>query len=307
MMNHPVIGLALGGGGIRGAAHIGVLQELESSGIPINLIAGTSAGSIISALYACGLSPNEIEEISLDLKSTTLIDPNVNIISAAAMFLKVVFDFVNLPTPWGALIPKGFIKGEKLGNFMKHHTKGCYFDKTIIPLSIIAADIYSGREIVFTNPREVTMLSRKYKRSSIYIADEPIWKAVRASSAIPGIFEAQRIKDMDLVDGGIKNNVPADILKVMGADYVISVDLEFSSQNPDKLDNLLEIMIQTTDIMGQTLTDLKLKLYGDFIIKPGIQNMKLTDINKIPECIKAGRIATQKIIPQIVQEIYKRR
>jgi NTE family protein len=301
MGKQPIVGLALGGGGLRGAAHIGILQELESAGIPIHMVAGTSAGSVIAAMYATGMSPQEMEKVALSLKPSAILDPNISLLSASLMFLKVIFDLINLPTPWGSFIPKGFIKGQRLSEFIERKTRGKGFEQTDIPLAIIAVDIYTGKEIVFASQRNHSLLSRNYKRNCVYITDEPIWKAARASSAIPGIFEAQKVKDMDLVDGAIKNNVPADILKVLGADYVIAVDLEFSSQNPDKMDNLLEIMLQTTDIMGQTLTDLKLKLYGDFIIRPGIQDMKLTDVNKIPQCIKAGRQAAKRLVPEIMR------
>ncbi|NLG32126.1 MAG: patatin, partial [Syntrophomonadaceae bacterium] len=136
------LGVALGGGGLKGLAHIGVLQVLQEHKIPIHMISGTSAGSIIAALYASGMSPYQMEKIALDVKIQDYIDPNL---SGLVKFGLSLF-FPKYPSNFS-----GLIKGDKIEKMINRLTKGKSLKELRMPLAIIACDIDTGKEVIFTN------------------------------------------------------------------------------------------------------------------------------------------------------------
>jgi len=173
------IGLALGGGFARGFAHIGVLKELKKNNIPIHYIAGTSAGAIIGAAYACGFEPEEIEGMALSIDYLGL------------------FDFT---------VPdQGLILSTNIEKFLGYFTKDKNFNQTRIPLSIVATNLDTGGRVVFNKGNIV--------------------EAVMASISVPGVFPPVRKGKYRYVDGGVTDPVPVDLVKEMGADIIIGVDL----------------------------------------------------------------------------------
>jgi NTE family protein len=175
------IGLALGGGSIRGVAHVGVLKALEKHGIKPAYLTGNSAGAIVAALYASGLSIEEVEQIALKLD-----------------WLHLVF-----PTKSGL----GLFSGKRLEDILKKNLPVETFGESRIPLKIVAADLLSGKEYVFEKP------------------NESIAFAVRASSAIPGIFAPVNYKKMLLVDGCLLNNLPVSLLDDFNPAMKIAVNV----------------------------------------------------------------------------------
>lgn len=283
---------------MRGAAHVGVLKALESEGIPVDYIAGTSAGSIVAALYACGYNARDLEHMTTNLKPSDVFDSVFSLRRLAVMAMKVVLDFLNIRSDCIPNPPMGLIKGKRLEEWIYRMTGGKTFNDTDIPLAIIAVDIDTGREVVFGSESTIATLGRHYPMAFM-AEDEPISLAVRASSAIPVVFLPRRYAGMNLVDGAVLNNVPAGALKAWGADIVIAVDLEFANQRGTIIDNVVEVIIQTIDIMGQEITNLKLKKYADIVIRPGIYDAGLTDFHRIPELIAGGERATLEVMPQI--------
>ena len=190
------LGLALGGGGLKGLAHIGVLQVLEENSIPISAISGTSAGSIVAALYASGLSPWRMQELAMQLEVKDYID--YDIIAFAKFF-------------WALLLPgvkaslDGLIKGDKLEKLLYKWTRGKTLAQSRIPISIIACDIDSGQEIIFTNQNmEVT-------GPRLVIKEALLSEAVRSSTSIPATFVPLQFRGMQMVDGGVKEMVPVEV------------------------------------------------------------------------------------------------
>mgnify|MGYP003603227421 CR=1 FL=1 len=185
MSNHRLIGLALGGGGARGLAHIGILKALDRADIPINVVAGTSMGGIVGALYAAGMSPNEIEaSIQASIGSITdllaLVDLRIS--------------------------RNGLLKGNRVydlvaGQLGPQRT----FASLRRPFAVVAVDTVTGREVVLDQG---------------WVAD-----AVRATMSVPGIFAPVEMGAYRLVDGGLLNNVPVDVTRQLGADFVIAVDV----------------------------------------------------------------------------------
>jgi len=184
----PKVGLALGGGGARGLAHIGVLKALEEESIPIDMIAGTSAGAIVGACYAKERNASILEEIVLGIdwrKMARLVDPNL------------------------LLLGKGFVHGDKVKEFCKSIIGDTKFEDLEIPLAVVAADAQTTEEIV--------------------IDKGSVLEAVRASISLPVILTPVKRGTRFLIDGGIVNPVPVNVVRNMGAEVVIAVNVEPSS------------------------------------------------------------------------------
>jgi len=178
------IGLALGSGAARGFAHIGVIKVLEANRIPISMVAGTSMGALIGALYAAGLSGDELEEIAC----------NVDFKTVAKLFM---------PTP----SLSGLISGNRIAELLESLVGDVNIKSLKIPLAVVAVDIESAEEVVIT--------------------EGSLIEAVRASISIPGIFTAANYQDRFLVDGGLLNPVPVDVVRDMGANFVIAVNVPY--------------------------------------------------------------------------------
>lgn len=284
-------GLALSGGSLRGAAHIGVLQVMTEHGIYPDYIAGSSIGSLIGALYATGCDFSGSTR-NLEVKGYhDILDWNFNICSLFSIGLKILF----LPGIT-KFLPKGLIKGNGIEYILTKVFGENGFDKCRIPLYITATDINTGELVVFTSSK---YKHKKMGNNTVIYTDVSLPEAIRASISIPGIFVPKKIKSRTLVDGGVKNNVPVDILFYQGADVIAAVDLGFASQKDDQIDSIIEVLLQTSDIMGQELSDMRTSRYADLVIRPGITDMKLTDFHKIPHCIKKGREAGLQAVPEL--------
>jgi NTE family protein len=175
----PRVGLALGGGAARGFAHIGVIKVLEAQGIVPDLIAGTSAGSVVGALYAAGLDGFELQKVGMELDEATLAD-------------------------W-SFPSRGLFKGEALQDFVNRQVRQKPLERLGKPFAAVATDLKSGEMVAFRTGNT--------------------GMAVRASSAVPGIFKPVAIREREYVDGGLTSPVPVRAVKAMGADFVIAVDV----------------------------------------------------------------------------------
>lgn len=258
-MARPTIGLALGSGGLRGLAHIGALQVLEKAKIPINLIAGCSIGGLIGALYASGLDSGTILKLAKSLKRRHWLD------------------FV---------VPKmGLIAGDRTLATLRLLTKRKQFSELSIPLAVVATDLKSGREVVFTEG-EVAV-------------------AVRASISVPGIFVPYRYGETLLVDGAVLNPTPVDIAHRMGADIIIAVDLlpVNGEVNPT---NIFDVLVQTIDIVERQLIK-QHEPYCDILVKPAVGHISPSSFDAIDECIALGSAAMEAALPEISRRLADRR
>lgn len=293
------MGLALGGGGLRGTAHIGVLKTLLAAGIVPDVLAGTSAGSIVAGLFAAGYKPEAIERFLLSVSPRDIWDPALG---RGFLLLLGLTGFLPLDITFGPRriprLPLGLLKGEKLERLLLRVTGGKNFDQLNRPLAVVATDLNSGDEVVFCSGRDEKLLA-PHLSGRVFLTGQRLGVALRASTAVPGIFFPKEVHRRQLVDGGLKNNVPANILKVWGARVVIAVDLEFASQPDDRIGSFLEVLIQTADIMGQTITELQLEHSADYVLRPRIYQVGLLDLAKIPECIERGARTTRAALPEI--------
>jgi NTE family protein len=285
--SRPRIGLVLSGGGARGAAHVGVLKVLEENRIPVDLIVGTSMGSIVGGLYASGLSPEIMEAKLNEIDWEDLFSdrpPRENI-----SFRRKEDDRLNLfPLEIGVktkgfVFPSGFIAGQKLGFVLRSmllHTTGIErFDDLPIPYRAVAADIATGETVVLDHG--------------------DLARAIRASMSVPGVFATVRIDGKTLVDGGIARNLPVDVAKALGVDRIIAVDIS------TPLEKLEGKEVSVFGVLGQTLSLLtaanvqeQIKLLGkqDLLITPDLKDIQTSDFAKVDQAIKQGEVVARKSV-----------
>ena len=288
--NRRKIGVALSGGGIRGTAHIGVLKVLVENNIPIDLISGTSAGAIVASMYACGYTPQEMETMMQKLKMNEFIDLNVTVSDLFKHGMKWLY---NGMFRFWSVLPTGLIKGDKIENFFYSLWQDRTVRDTDIPLAITAVDLNSADTIFFTSP---VFNSRAILNARFY-HNTSLTDAVRASISIPGIFFPKKYRSMTLVDGAVKNNLPTDILRHMGADVVIGVDLGYDGQANYDIKTVGEILIQCIEIMSREVTLLKSEQYADIIIRPNTFDISIKDMKQALLCIGRGeQAAREKLI-----------
>ena len=279
------LGLVLSGGGVRGVAHIGVLKALHEANIKPAMVSGTSAGSIVAGLYAYGYSPEEIKICAKEITARYFDIDYPGILSSLVNLF-----FHGTPTI------SGLIKGDHLEYLFNKLTKGAYLKNAKIPVAITAVDINNAHIVTFCSHPLRTLLNNDY----VYLYNYRFSEAIRASIAIPGIFKPKIINNMRLVDGGIRDNLPVDIIRLMGAKKVIAVNLGYSGTPVPGVDNIIEIALQSIDLMIYQITRPSLAT-ADIIISPEIENVNYKDLSKIDYIVNCGYNATQEAMPMIKQ------
>jgi len=254
-MRPPRVALALGGGAARGFAHIGVIEVLEENGIHPDIVTGTSAGSLVAAMYASGHTGKELESIAINMDESALTD-------------------------W-SFPGRGLIRGEALARYVREQVGNRTFDQLKMPLGIVATDLDSGKPILF-------------RRGDV-------GTAVRASSAVPAVFDPVRIGTHEYVDGGLTSPVPVRAARDMGADVIIAVDI---SQLPDGGDtsNALHMLLQTFSIMSRSINELELK-EAEIALHPKLVGVAGTDFTVRKKNIEAGREAALAMLPLIKAKV----
>ena len=245
------IAVVLGAGAVKGFAHIGVLKILESQKIPIHMVVGTSVGSLVGSLYAYGYDAYNLQMIAYALERDDLID-------------------ITLPD-------NGFVKGEKLENYVNRMVKGTPIEKFRIPFHAVATNIQTGEEMVFGTGNA--------------------GMAVRASCSIPGIFKPARISGKTYADGGIVSPLAVDVARRYGADVVIAVDI---STGPVATipQGTVETILQSVDIMYAKIAALQIPR-ADVVIKPCVSHIGSTDFTRKHEAILEGEKPALAAMPAI--------
>jgi len=255
----PKIALVLGGGAARGFAHVGVIRALEQEKIPIDLIVGTSVGSLIGAIYASDANSFELEWTAFTLEKDD------------------VFDYGLM----SAFTGMGLAKGDKLEEFVKKKIATANIENLKLPFAAVATDLNRGKRVVLD-------------RGSVA-------RAVRASSAIPGVFNPVDYQGKLLVDGGVMDNIPIAVAREKGAELVIAVDISENVTNFN-LTNLVDVMIQSVNIMFNENVGYR-KKDADVLITPAVGNVGMLDFTRKKQCMQAGIEATQRAMPEIRKKI----
>lgn len=277
-VDRPRIGVVLGGGGARGAAHIGVLRELERLRVPVDAIAGTSMGAIVGGLYAAGMTPQEIEELvaNLDWAEVFQDAPRREDLSYRRKQDDVDFpvDF-ELGLNRGRLqLPKGLIQGQKLSPLLRELTLEVAhisdFDELPTPFRAVASDIETGEPVV--------------------LAEGDLTLAIRASMSAPGFFAPVVVEDRMLVDGGLVGNLPIETIKDMGVDVIIAVDVAFPLYSREELDSAVGITGQVLTILINKETERQIAALGekDILIRPKLGDFGSTNFAQIMDAVQPG-------------------
>jgi len=242
------LGLALGSGGARGAAHVGFLQALEENGIKPDYLSGSSMGTLVAACYAKGMKLAQMQEILFELKGRDLFDIDI------------------LP-----LTKLGLLRSQKVRTLVEQYLEGATFENLKVPFQCVSVDILSGKAVI--------------------LKDGNLVDSVLASCAIPSIFRPIQMNGMMLVDGGIANRVPVSVVKDMGADIVIGVDVLGTLQQIDELRNIFSVLLRTIDVMDYTNTEKRHREEKDIIdlwIEPDMGNISQYSIKSIEKALEAG-------------------
>lgn len=279
----PVIGLALSGGGARGGAHLGVLKVLEEMRVPVDVIVGTSAGSIVGAAYASGLPVEAIEE-------------EMQAINTAELFR----DVVRLDQPYrhkqddrnnyigpeigvhanGVLLPKGAVSGVSLEAKLRRLTRLAQttnFDQLPVRFRAVATDVTTSQMVVISHGSLST--------------------AIRASMAVPAAVNPVEIDGRLLVDGGVSRNLPVDVARSLGADIVIAVNIGTPLLKREEITSLVSVSEQ----MLRILTDANVQrsvaelTARDILVSPELGTLGSADFNRLPEAVQAGEVAARAL------------
>jgi NTE family protein len=251
----PKIGLALGGGAARGFAHIGVIQVLEEAGIKPDLVVGTSAGSLVAALYASGRSGAELASLAQSMDEGAITD-------------------------W-SFPGRGLIRGEALARYVREQTGQRSIEQMRLPLGVVATDLDSGAPMLFRRGDTGT--------------------AVRASSAVPAVFQPVKVGDREYVDGGLVSPVPVRFAREMGAELVLAVDI---SSPPDgaPTGDAFRMLLQTFAIMGRSINHFELAS-ADVVLRPRLAGVGSANFAARARAIAAGRQAMQAALPELRSRI----
>lgn len=285
----PRIGLALSGGGARGAAHIGVLKVLEDLRVPVHCIAGTSMGSIVGGAYASGLTPKEMEKLIVGTDWGEVFTDRPP--RAEISIRRKADDFKNLYAPEfgvtdkGVTVPKGVIAGVSVESFLREVTQSAAqitdFSLLPIPFRAVAADIATGEEVV--------------------MSEGSLAEALRASMSLPGVVPPVERNGRLLVDGGIANNLPIDVVRNLCADIVIAVDIGTPPMKREDIGSALSVAGQLINLLGQyTVNQQKRSLkQGDVLISPELGDIASTSFERQAEAIAIGEAAARAMTEQL--------
>jgi len=255
----PHIGLALGGGAARGFAHVGVIQALEEAGIYPELVAGTSAGSLVASLYASGKNSVQLKKIADSMEEAEITDWMIPILN------------------------RGALRGEALARYVNTQVGGQVIENMKMPLGIVATDLQSGEAMLFRRGSTGT--------------------AVRASSAVPGVFQPVKVGSREYVDGGLVSPVPVKQAREMGANFVIAVDISTDPEGNPAGDTF-QILMQTFNIMGKSINAYGLK-EANLVVRPPLTGVKSADFTSRRRSIEAGYSAMQKLVPRLREMLFQ--
>jgi NTE family protein len=255
-MTRPSIGVALSGGAARGIAHVGVLKAFRENNIPIDYIAGTSAGSLVGAAVASGMSIEDIEKLSKELRWRRIGRPTISRL--------------------------GFQSNKLLEDFVRARLPITRFEDLLIPFAAVATDLGTGAAVVMKDNGDVPL-------------------AVRASCCIPGVYvPVIDSEGRQLVDGGLVAVLPATVVREMGADIVVSVDVNSCGASffGSSLTHLFGVILQSMMLIQRNVSQ-RQQDASDLVIHPKISHIRWDQLRRADDLLKAGYDAGQESIPAL--------
>jgi NTE family protein len=282
----PKVGVVLSGGGAKGIAHIGILSKIEELGIPVDYIVGTSIGSIVGGLYAYGYTAAQLDTIFRTADWNEVLSDKQDR-SYTNLIEKQTDDNYMFTLPFGkkikSIVPVSFIRGQHIGTLFYLLTADAYkyksFDDFHIPFRCVATEMTTGKEYVFSNGN--------------------LAQAMRSSMAVPGVFNPVIYNDtLLMVDGGIVNNFPVDVVKEMGADIVIGINVGFDYGREAESYNLANIIEATVFIASREKTERHKKMC-DLLIEPNTNKFGSTSFNNVDLLLEVGYKTANDVEPEL--------
>ncbi len=270
----PVLGFALGGGGILGLAHVGVMEVLASAGIVPNLLTGTSIGSLVAACYAGGMSTSDMIQTALKFSWKKVRQRKI------------------LPT-------MAVYSSEPMKRFLGEILPCKDFDAFKIPVGMVATDLRTSQMVVLGGKYLEKMESED---DDIVFVNADVTEAIRASCTVPVLFEPVELAGRVLVDGVLTNNVPAGLARKMGAGVVVAVDLKQHRTMYNMPSNIFEYIMQSQMIYRYWAVKNR-HIWADVVIRPQLAEYGWDDTSKIGEIIAAGREAALEKLPEIQKAV----
>jgi NTE family protein len=289
-MSRPTVAVVLGGGGARGAAHIGVLQVLEEHRIPVDLVTGTSMGALVGGLYAAGHRPADMQHLLADIDWKHMFKDSPP--RETRHMRRKREDIANLGTAelgvrdGKIVIPRGALQGHRLLLWLRRQTLGVRdvenFAELPIPFACVATDIVSTEKAVLTQG-DLAM-------------------SMRASMAVPGVFSPIRVNGQLMVDGGVVDNVPISVARDLGADRLIVVDVGAPLLTEEQLGSPMAISLQMVSALMKRETDRSLATLGsnDILIRPALGEFSSADFDGSASTVAVGRQAALDALPQLL-------
>lgn len=285
----PKVGLVLSGGGARGLAHVGVLKVLHEARVPVDLVVGTSMGSIIGGLYASGMSPGELERELRALRWDDLFSSRVDRPELPARRKELDFEFsagLEVGFRDGELrLPQSVVSSRGLESMLRRYTvpvRGVNrFDELPVPFRAVATDMVSGE--------------------AVELSEGDLALALRSSMSVPGVFAPTERAGRLLGDGGLVNNLPVDVARRMGAEVVIAVNVGTPLAGRESLGSVVGLTAQMINILTEqnvqrSLASLKA---ADVLVKPALDRLSSADFSKTAELIALGEEAARAVLPQL--------
>jgi len=287
-LNRPRVGLVLSGGGARGAAHIGVIKVLEELRVPVDIVVGTSMGSIVGASYATGLTVSEMEQVITTITTDKLFTdkpPRADQTMRQKADDELPFIIPELGVGKdGLVLPKGIITGVALEGELRRLVQignARNFDELPIPFRAVATDIGTGEMIV--------------------LGSGSVVQAIRASMSVPGAVAPVTIAGRQLVDGGLVRNLPVDVARKMGADIVIAVNLGTPLLRPDQITSVFSVSMQMINILTEQNVNRSLRELQpqDILIIPELGDYSSADFDNLTKTVPIGEAAARKVADRL--------
>lgn len=273
------IGIALSGGTLKAAAHIGVLAGLEELGITPYRIAGTSAGAFVASMYAHGHTTADLLDLIRHFPGASLFDYGFPLVSS--LFNLWWYKFPSQLRGRALHLPRGLLRGKKLEKYFRSQLEG---RSSNLPYFVIATDLLSGEPVVYTNDTQAI------SQGFAIPMGEDVAKAVLGSCSIPGIFTPVHLGDHLLVDGAFRHYVPVEVLRQAGCNKIIAVNL-YSIQENWQPETFVHVLARSFEILIQESIDGDVEVPDIVVLKPDVENPSWISFDKMEACVAYGKKA----------------
>ncbi|MBX5437512.1 MAG: patatin-like phospholipase family protein [Alicyclobacillaceae bacterium] len=269
------MGLALSGGMLKAAAHVGVLAALHELGVEPQAVAGTSAGSFVAALYAHGCSPQEMQQLVRRFPGARLFDYGFPLARSA---LRLIHSRL---TPWrhrlAPPLPGGLMRGRRLTRYFRDALAGRQAER---PYYLVATDLLTGRPVVFSNDRDAQVRGLAHPVPDLALA-------VAGSCAVPGVLTPVELKPWLLVDGALRHYVPVDVLRQAGCSHIIAVNL-YRLDPAWEPHTFVHVLARSFEILLQESIDNEVEGGDLFVLEPEVRHMTWVSFGELARCVSAG-------------------